>query len=411
MQARLTSTRAQGRSTAANARAQAEQAETYRSSGDRYLGEARAALAQDNFENSKNSLNLAKTAYDNSLQLEDDEATWNQRNIVLPNLTEEVNTQLNIWVVTEVPRLLDQVSAAYFEGDFEKAESLVTQAQNTWRLTQSEEHPDIVNWQGMIRVGLRSGRRIPPTAPLYAEMSQLLSEAQRNYEQGRDLMAVSRTEGQRRLDLAKLNIQKVRLVYPMNETAGLLDLRIEQQEDISGFNANFAKRVNDAIAGCKPPRRDMESYNMLLNLRTINPDYPNWPAIVNQAGIDIGIVRPPLDPAIVARSNELLTEARASRDNSRPEEVMDLLRQAITLNPGNREAIALFNELSTVEAGRPVTLTQEAQRMFQQASAALYQNNYLGALSIITAIYAMDARYRSITGLIELEKRARAGVQ
>jgi tetratricopeptide (TPR) repeat protein len=236
-------------------------------------------------------------------------------------------------------------------------------------------------------------------------MSQLLSEAQKNYEEGRALMASSASEGQRKLNQAKQNIQKVRLVYPMNETAGLLDLRIEQQEDLPGFTANFATRVNNAIAGCR--RGDLESYNMLLNLRTIDPAYPNWTAIIYQAEIDVGLRRRPLDPAVIAQSNDVLASARTiSRDASRRAEALDLARQAITLNPENREAIAFFNELSAIPAGPP-TLDPEAERMYQQAIAAIAQNNALGALTLVTAIYARDARYRNINRMIELERRAR----
>jgi hypothetical protein len=408
MQGRLTGTRTQGRSMIANARAQAEQAAALRRDGSRYLAEAQSLLTQSSFENARDTLLQAQTAYDRSLELEDDEATRNQRNNALSNLGEEIASRLNQWVLVEVQSLLTQVAEAYFGGDFENAERLVTRAQNTWKLSQPDDNPEILNWQGMIRVGLRSGRKIPVTAPLYAEMSQLLSEAQKNYEEGRDLMASSPAEGREKLNLAKQNIIKVKLVYPMNETAGLLELRIEQQEDPPAFAANFDARVRNAIAGCG--RGDLESYNMLLNLQTINPDYPNWRSIITQAEYGVGLRQRPPDPAVIARSNERTEFAQAiitSGDSSRRDEALAALTEAIRLNPENQTATVLYRQFVATRPTGPVVLDSESERMYQQAIAALTQNNALGALTLVTAIYARDARYRNVNRLIELERRAR----
>jgi tetratricopeptide (TPR) repeat protein len=273
------------------------------------------------------------------------------------------------------------------------------------------DNPEILNWEGMIRVGLRSGRTIPGTAPLYAEMSQLLSEARKNYEEGRDLIAASRTEGLRKLDMADQNIQKVQLVYPMNEEAGLLNLRIEQVRDPAAFTAAFETRVNNAIAGTR--RRDMQAYNDLLNLRTINPQYPNWTSIITQAEIAVGIRPPPPRPEDLALSAELTARARAvvrARDSSRMEDARTDLSQAIKLNPGNQEAIDLFREASQVTAVTTLVLDAEAERKYQQAIAALNQNNAIGALTLVNEIYAQNPRYRNNSRMITLEQRVRASL-
>jgi tetratricopeptide (TPR) repeat protein len=408
MQSRLTTTRSQGRSQAASARSQSEQAASLRRQGAQLLTEARTLLNQSDFNNARERLVNAGAAYDRSLDLEDDEATWVQRNTVLPSLGDEIATALNRWVIDEVNDLLTQISVAYFGNDFELAQNLVSRAENTWKLTQPEAHPEITNWEGMIRVGMRAGRTIPVTAPLYAEMSQLLSEARRNYEAGRAVMDSSPDEGRQKMDLARENINRVKLIYPMNETAGLLDLLIEQQLDPAEFTRTFAERVNAAIVGTR--RRDIESYNMLLNLRNINPQYPNIAAIIFQAEIDVGLRRPPVDPRVIAQSNELTEAARAiinSRNIARMDEAKANLTQALRLNPENQVARALFAEASAAGNVGPPVLDSDAQRKYQQALAALSQSNFLGAITIINEIYARNPRYRYHSGLRDVETRAR----
>jgi hypothetical protein len=407
---RLETVRSQGRSLAQTARTQSSQAAALRRNGDQFLAETRTALDQGNFDAARDRLLRAGNAYDQSLGIEDNEAVRNQRNDVVPALDGEIAKLENEAVLRDVRGLMAQVTASYFNGDFEGAENLLTRAQNTWKRTQLEDNPEIVYWLGLVRSGLRAGRTIPVTAPLYAEMSQFLSEAQKHYEAGNALISSSRDEGIRRLSLARENVQKVKLVYPMNEKAGLLDLQIDQLVD-PNFAATFQERVNRAIAGCR--RREMRAYNDLLNLRTINPRYPNWSSIVAQAEIDVGLRPPPPSPAALARSGELTAGVRSivtSRNGARMEEARTALAEAISLNPGNQEAIGLFNLASQLIIGGTVVLDSEAERKYQQAIAALSQNNALGALSLVQEIYARNPQYRYNSRVNTLEQRARASL-
>ncbi|MDR2071979.1 MAG: hypothetical protein LBP60_00905 [Spirochaetaceae bacterium] len=406
---RLDTVRSRSRSMAATAQSQSAQAAALRQEGDRYYVEAQGALNQGDYETAMRRVEQAGAAYYQSLVYEDDQATWDKRETALPNLDADIARLLNEEVVRDVRELVAQVDDAYRGGDFDKAEELLTRAENRWKLTQQENNnPELDYWRGMIRIGRRSGRTIPVTAPLYAEMSQLLSEAQRNYTEGRSIIAADRSEGLRKLTLAGQNIQKVRLVYPMNEEAGILDLRIEQVLNPDEFDRNFADRVNKAVAGTK--RRDMQSYNDLRNLQKINPRYPNITAIVEQAERDVGLAPPLPDPAAVALSDELTARARpivTGRVMNEMEGARNDLAQAIRLNPGNQEARRLFDQAAQIQvAGRNI-LDTEAERLFVQAGAMLNQSNYIGALQLINQIYARNPQYRSNNRVVELERRAR----
>lgn len=408
LRSRLETARSQGSSLASVADYQANQADTLRQNGDRFFAEAQLALNQGNFDIARDRLLRAGNFYDQSLELEDNGSLRNRQNSAVPELDREIARLENQAVLRDVASMLTQTSNAYVQGDLERAEDLLTRARNTWRRTQVEENPEILYWQGMVRSGIRAGRTIPVTAPLYAEMSQFLSEAQKDYEAGSAILSDSRDEGLRRLYLARQNIQKVKLVYPMNERAGLLDLRIDQVTDPQSFTANFQERVNRAVAGTR--RRDLQSYNDLLNLRTLNPRYPNWTGIISQAEIDVGLRPPPPDPLKAAQAEEIVARVRSivrSRDLAGMAEARTALAEAINLNPGNREAAALFNEASQFIMAGTVVLDTEAERKYRQAIAALTQNNPLGARILVQEIYARNPQYRYNSRMIALEQRVR----
>jgi hypothetical protein len=409
LESRLEALRSRGRTLAATARSLAAQAEALRTEANRDFAAAQTAMNQGDFDAAQDRLRRAGDAYDRSLELEDNEAARNQRNNAVPLLDAEMARLLNEAVLRDVQGLLSQISEAYFTGDFDRAGNLVTRALNRWRRTQTVENPDIAYWQRLIRMGQRSGRTLLPTAPLYAEMSQLLSEAQKNYDEGRGMIASSRDEGMRKLEQARQNIQKVKLVYPMNEEAGLLDLRIEQVSDPTAFVATFATKVNTAVSGCR--QGSMQAYSDLLNLFKIEPNYPNRTAIVYQAEIDVHLRPAPPTEAQIARSRELTAAARpivSSGNMDRMEEARTFLTEAISLNPENQEAKTLFNQASNRIVVARTVLDPESERLFNQASVLIAQQNGVMALQLINQIYARNALYRSMPRMITIEQRARS---
>jgi hypothetical protein len=250
-------------------------------------------------------------------------------------------------------------------------------------------------------------------------MSQLLSEARRIFEAGQKLLNTpSDGEGKRMFDAARVNIQKVRLVYPQNEEAGILELRIDQVSD-PNFSVKLGTKVTDAIRRTKsgPQQNRIQAVNELRNIQVVFPGftefpgYTSWPSIISQAEIDAGLRPPPPDPRAIAQAQEIVSKARplvASRNQDRIEEVRNELAQAMRLDPNNAEARTLFNEASRIiTAGRTV-LDSDAERLFQQASQALAQNNGIRALQLVNQIYLLNSIYRYVNRMITLEQRARA---
>jgi hypothetical protein len=347
-------------------------------------------------------------AYDESLDREYDEATWNMRNNQLDELSKTISRLFNEEVMRQVTELVSQIQDYYYSSEFERAEQAISRAQNIWRQTQSEPNPSLVYWTQMIAEGIRSGRNIPPTAPLYAEMSQLLSDARRNFEEGSALYP-SR-EGERRLNSAKQNIDKVKLVYPMNEDAGILGLRIDSLLD-PNFIVTLNTRVNGFINTTKNGTAGarIQAVNDLRNYRVVFLEYRNdWDPIITQAEIDAGLRRRPPTAAEIAEAQDIVNRAEriiAGNDIEAIKTIMVELDRATRLNPDNRRAKTLFDEGTRKVMISQLVLDREAEQLFQAASAALQQNNAIRAQQLLREIYARNPLYRYVTKVQTLQIR------
>jgi tetratricopeptide (TPR) repeat protein len=240
-------------------------------------------------------------------------------------------------------------------------------------------------------------------------MSQLLSDARKNYDEGvRYLNANQRSAGIAKFTEARQKTQEVKLMFPVNQEAGILELRIDQMIDRPAFEASFERRFNEAVAGTKPNVRSLESFAELQNLAEINPRYPGMAAALVQAEIDMGYRLPPPDPRDIARSNELTTAARRIVEGNigvQFEVALRQLNEALALNPNNTQAMTLKDQLQIRMSGtETVVIDSRSEAEYQRAVMELQRGNPLVALAIVEQLL-QDSRNRSSTRILELQRR------
>jgi len=405
----LESIRTQGLTLAGTARSRSTQAEAFRQEGERLSREAQAAYQRQNYDLARERIQRASDRFSDSLEIQESASLRQMRDTQLVNLGQQIAISENEAIIAEVRNLLNNARTVYFNGNFQQAEDILTRARNRWRITNSDDNEEINYWFGIIRTAMSasSDRVIPPTAPLYAEMSQLLNQAQRNFDEGaRYINAGQRSLGVAKFDEARQLTRQVRLIFPVNQEAGILDLRIEQFLDPAAFNASFEQRLRNAIAGTK--RRSIESFADLQNLAEINPRYPNLTAILTQAEIDMGYRPPPPNPANIARSRELTASARRifeSNATAQYEVALTQLNEAITLNPQNTEATQVRDRLlSRMSVPGGIVLSSEDEADYQRALRELNLGNSLVALSLVERLL-QNPKNRNITKLVELQRR------
>ena len=405
----MTTLRAQGAALAETARSRSTQAEAYRQEADRLFRDAQTAYQRQDFDLARERVTQAAGRINNSLDIQDSSTLRSAWDSQLLNLGETISRSENELIIVEVRNLVNGARSAYFAGNFQQAEDSLLRARNRWRVTHADENEEVIYWLGIIRTALsvRSGRVIPPTAPLYAEMSQLLSQAQRSYEEGiRHINSGQRALGLAKFDEARQMTREVRLMFPVNQEAGILELRIEQFIDPPAFNASFEQRLRTAVAGTR--QRSLESFADLQNLAEINPRYPNIRNIITQAEIDMGFRPPPPNPANIARSSELTVSVNRIIDGNITtlyDSALAQIDQAINLNPENTEAMRTKDRLlNRMSVPGTIVLSSEDEETYQRALRELQAGNNLIARALVERLM-QNPRNRNITKLVELQRR------
>lgn len=329
----------------------------------------------------------------------------------VPSLS--ANTDLtrpeNEALLLEIRGLIRNARETYFAGNFEAAETMLVQARGRCGPTHDGEDAEITYWLTLVRGArsLRSYRGLPITAPLYAEMSQLLSDAKRSYDEGlRFINSNQRNLGLVKLTEARRKTREVKLLFPVNEEADFLELRIDQIMDPDTFNRSFRRRLSQAVAGIK--ERSREAFEDLKNLAAINPRYPGMGDILEQAEIAMGYRPLPPDPQDLAKSDALTAAAQAVVYNHDPGQyplALEQLDQALRLNPHNREALDLKDRIQTAVTGKGIiVLDSGAERDYQRAVQALQRGNPITALSIVQQLLR-NPQYRNVSKILELRRR------
>ena len=406
---KLQALQAAARSAALDAAERVRQAEVARLEAERRYEEARSALGRLNFDLARERLQRSGERFDASLAIQDAPALRADRDRRLLALSSEITKTENEVVVRDVRRLIIEARQSYFAGTFDRAEESLVQAQSRWKTTNVEDEPEVVYWLTLVRgaLSIKTGRTIPVTAPLFAEMSQLLSFAHRYYEEGRQLLAARRkTEALARFDDAKKKIQEVKILYPINQEAGLLELRIDQVIDPEAFNAVFRRRLSEAQAKMKD--KPQEGYSELQDLYEINPRYTGLKAIIEKAEIDLGLRLPPPNRAALTRSSDLTNAARRIVDaNLRGQfpVALEQLNEALKLNPNNEQAVSLKDRIQTDVGGQAaVVLSNVAEKEYQRAVQELQKGNTIAALAIVEQLLR-DPENKNSPRIIELQRR------
>lgn len=402
----------QVRASSAEARDRVAQATSIRLEAERRYEEARSALARFNFDTARERAQRAGERYDASLAIQDSQALRAERDRRLLALSAEISKTENDIVVRDVRRLITEAKSAYFAAAFERAEDALVQAQGRWRTTNVEDEPEVAYWLTLVRgaLAVKTGRTIPVTAPLYAEMSQLLSGARKAFEEGRELLNARRkADALTRFEEAKAKIQEVRIIFPLNQEAGILSLRIDQLIDPDAFGADFRRRFNEAQANLATSPQ--EAFSDLQDLAEINPRFPGIQAAIVRAEIQLGLRLPPPDPRSLARSNELVLAARRIVDSNIRSQfpvALEQLNEALKLNPNNEQAVTLKDRIQTDVGGQAaVVLSSAAEREYQRAVQELQRGNTIVALAIVEQLL-QDPRNRNSSRILELQRRIQA---
>jgi hypothetical protein len=414
----------------ARAQDQKRQADANRLRADELFALAGAALKREDFETAKKNLEDSGKKYLASLSFEDDQALRQNSGRELQKLGEAIVKAENDKVIRDTRALINQGKEAYFAGAFDRAESALIRGRERWKTTHNDDlktegvdegkNTEVEYWLTLVQTAItvKTGRDIPQTAPLYPEMSQTLSLARKSYDEGAQLLAKRDKPGALlAFSQAKAKLNEVRLVYPLNQDAGILSLRIDQLIDPDNFRQAFSAKLSAARtkvrAAKENPKAAQEAYADLLDLSAIDANYPGLKALIVETEYALGLRLPPPDPAKVQRARELVAAARKiydSGDTGRFAFAVEQLNQALENDPNNQAAADLKDRIETFQ-GSPaqLVLTAAAESQYQQAIALFQSGNYLGASAIVERLL-LDPKNKRVQKLIDLYNQIKARI-
>ena len=375
--------------------------------------QALQALNSDNFQTARDNLQRSRTKYNESLSLQESEELREESDKLLFDLGNLISKSENEVIVREVRQLKTEAKNAYYQGNFERAENLLTQAQSRWATTNVEPDTEITNLLSLVGTALsmKTGRVISTSAPLYPEMSQILSLAKQYFDQGKELISKGdRTQGIVVLNEAKQKLRELQLVYPLNQEASLLTLRIDQVIDPDAFDALFEQKFTAAKADFRSADKRQTGYVDLLDLYAINPRYAGLGDFIYQAEIELGIKIKPPDQKALSDSARLTKEASAVVNSSSRDEIalnaaLVKLNTALEKNPDNEEAMVLKDRIQTIIGGKAsVVLSSESEALYQKAVQELQRGNTLQAAALVSQLLQKKENQNS-SKIIDLKKK------
>ncbi len=403
---------------AEKARKQYQNANFTKNEGDLRYSQAKNALKQGDFEESRRLISQARQKYSDSLALQNDEKIMEETDRNLVTLGEEIARAENEIVVREVRTYKNEARKAYYAGDFDTAETLLAQAETRWTLTNVETDPELENLKVLVNTALsmKTGRVLLPSSPLYPEMSQILSIANQFYNEGIKLIKQKKkTQGTALLNQAQQKLNELKLVFPLNQEASILGLLIDQQLDAKSFKTNFDAKIVAAKTNVRSGNANLkqQAYSDLVDLYEVNPEYPGLEKLIYDVEIELGLRKKPVDNSAIVKANELAKESKqmlasAGRDTNKIMNAKAKAMEALELNSDNEIAIAVLDEISLRTGGQAtVVLSAADEELYQKAVLALQKNNIIAANTIVTQLLSKQSNKRSAK-ILELQKKVQS---
>jgi len=370
-------------------------AQLAKNEADVRFSEAENALKKDDFDTARRKLQEALSKYNESLNNQDDENFSSNIDGKLLALGERINKAENEVVVRDVRELKNLAKDAYFNGRFDDAEKYLSEAKNRWAITNITEDEEIKSLLAFVETALsmNSGRVILPSAPQYPEMSQLLNISNQYYDDGVALLKKgAKKEAEESFKNALSNIRKVQYVYPLNQEAALLTLKINRELDPQKFQEEFAQKIEASKLLCQKADTRQEGYANLLDYYELEPGYKGLKELIYQVEIDIGIRQRPVTKSGENNAKKLISQAQAlykneGNNNNSLKKALALVDEALTMLPNDKTAMNLKDSITTKIGGNTVpVLSTDEERLYQLAVQRLQNNNVVGARALVNQI-------------------------
>ncbi|MBO4320124.1 MAG: hypothetical protein J5857_06615, partial [Treponema sp.] len=398
---------------AEKARAQQREALQAQNQIDLYYNRAISAYNAGNYKTARQNLDRANTLYDASISsLSRDAGIKEEVYSKLTKLKQNIAEKQKPLLVQEIRVYKTNAKNAYYAGNFDEASIQLAEAEKTrenWGKfmdVELDEDEELNRLNNLVNTALaiKSGKELNPNDALYPEMSQILSISNQYYTQAQSLLDEgNKEEATVYLNKAKDKLNELKIIYPRNQQANLLSMRIDQILDIKQFNEAFKTRFEE-LKLVNYSLRDTSAqiaYSDLQDLYELEPDYPGLKSFMSQTEINLGLRQKPIDNSSIEEAQALAEQAytqlsEAERDTIKLESARNLANRALVLNPNNDLAISVLDEVALrTGTTAAVILSRRDEEKYQQAITYLQNGNVVAANSNLQELLQTPANRRS----------------
>ena len=370
---------------------------------------ARQAIDRLRVADARSALQQAQNFYVSALEFDESDALLQRSDRVVAEVAEGIRYAENQLVVARVRELIGEAEAFYSQDEYALAQDTLLEARQVWEQTNVEQNPEIERLLRLATAALsfEQESRLVTSDTLYPVLAPFLSNAQQDFATGVSLWEDERVaDANQRFDRAITNVQTIRQQRPANREARLIELRIAQVRARDEFPQVFQARFNQALQRAQ----EGEGFDALADLSALAEIDPNFPGLA-QAIVNLEIqleLRPnPVDAARTQAAAVLVSQARGLSDGTGDQvrRAIELLEQALTLNPDNNQATLLLDTLRIRTGGQAtVALTTASEQQFRRALTLFSQDSVLQARAIVQRLLT-DPQNRSYPPLLDLQRR------
>ncbi len=389
---------------AAAAQKQVDNAALSSREGDNNFAQAQAAIKRGDPDGASSSLELATAAYLKSLADAYTDHAFARTTTESDDLNARILKLQNDISVANAQKAIASINRLITAGDYLGASDALDAGVRAWNQTQSDTYPPFDNLRLTIQaaVELSQGRVIARFDPKADVVNAFIKNA-------RDALAAGR------LADAAQNVKDALAVAPNYGEAKVLELQIRKQTDPAGFQREAAAQIATYLR-MSTERGNIEgqktAYLALQDYSKLDPKFAaQTRATIQELAYTLGFQRRPPTADQVARSAALVRQANQVQQQGSAEawqRALDLLKQALQVNPNNADAVRLDGEIrknmgSTALAALSPADTQVYNQAFTLFLSGAYQDAYDRVLQIWDDPRA--PRNKTYAPLLRLKKR------
>jgi hypothetical protein len=372
--------------------------------GDNNFAQAQSALNRGDPDGAASSLDLANVAYERSLTNEFSEhaaartRTGNdtvQLNVRILNLQNTIS-------VSNAQKAIAAINKLIISKDFLGASDSLDAAVRAWNQTQEGTYPPFDNLKLTIQaaVELSQGREISRLDAKADVVNAFIRNAQDNLAAGK-------------LADATQNVKDALAVAPNYGAAKVLQLMIKKQTDPAGFLRDATEQIAAAMKNAvDATNREAQktAYLALLDYSKLDPKFAaQTRGTIQELEYTLGLARRPATAQQAAQSNALVQRANATQQQGTSEAylaALDLLKQALVVNPDNTDAVRLDGLIRTrMGSTALVSLSPGDSQLFNQANDLTLSGAYQDAYDTLMRIWNGSPRNKTYGPLVRLKKR------